>query len=195
MPPSPSWIHSSLPVVASSAMSELFLPEQVHHVVDDDRVEARRRIGIGPCDLELPDVRLLDLVEVDEIGAVGSGEVVPPVPVAARGAGEASQRGGSQTHRDERERPGRTGQWRDACQAWCCENIRQSGANFEHFEEVRIFEVAVGARGSGLGARSSQWPPEATSCLDFAAVASRHHRLRRAPSPESRAPSPETLRS
>ena len=71
-------------------------PEQVHDVVDDDRVEARCRIGIVPCDLELPDIRFLDLVEVHEIGAVGSGEVVPPVPVAARGAGEASQRGGSQ---------------------------------------------------------------------------------------------------
>ena len=94
-----------------------------------------------PRHLELIDVGFLDLVEVDEIGAVGSGKVVPPVPGAARGAGEASQRGGSQSRRDERERPGAHGRTR----------VRHGGAriyvNRERISNTsRKFEYS---RGSG----------------------------------------------
>ena len=103
-------------------------PEHVHDVVDDDRVEPRCRIGVGPCDFELPDVRFLDLVEVHEVGAVGTGEVVPPVAGAARRAGEAGQRGGDQTCRDERERP--VAERRTDFTHMCCENIRQARAEF-----------------------------------------------------------------
>ena len=52
--------------------------QHVHHVVDDDGIEAGLRVRIEPRDLELADVGLLDLIEIDEIGSARPAAEVPP---------------------------------------------------------------------------------------------------------------------
>src|SRR6185503_7969533 len=53
-------------------------PVDVDGVVDHDRVESAGRIRVGPGDFQLVDIRLLDLIEIDVVRAVGPGKVVVP---------------------------------------------------------------------------------------------------------------------
>ena len=73
--------------------------DEVHHLVHDNRVESGRRIRVGPRDLELIDVRLVDLIEVDEVRTVGAGEVVMAVAVIAFSVA------GSTRHTERRRSP------------------------------------------------------------------------------------------
>ena len=81
-PPSGVCVQICFPVVASSATIELFAPEDVHHFVDDERIEAEIALAIGnrmePGELELRDVGLVDLLERRVLHRVGRAAIVAP---------------------------------------------------------------------------------------------------------------------